>query len=662
MSPQHRPIKRNQNASNDNQYYENQDFGTVWLSEFLSYEKARNESIAKADLLNFTKLPGSTVHPAAEKNLHQHSKSVKKQAEKKQPSSMSADERRRLNELSRQLNNKSRSSIKTKSRKDRKQRLTPYVEANAKISRVLKHVKLRSNKEDMEARKLNDFYKLVKRESQAAIKIQTQCRRVLATKKARQFQLEVKSATLLESSVRMLLAKRLLQRLKERKRLATMIRERFFRLYIARFRRRKRIQLEHASATLVQSSVRMFFAKCILDKRRRQYSWEINQQRWRALSTRLAWKDLRINFHARQIQCIARRGLAKARVRKLFVLCTQSATVIQCIWRRTAAKILKADIVYRATVEKMKNKIRVIASEKEYWKQQIEELEKPSKVHRLKDLEAQKKKLEDEAKEKEEQINTLESYYKDQLELQEQLTPRAISNGWEEQLKINLKDTRERITVAKLDLMFRIHIGLKKAKHELNILEAVNLDAKKSLDHWSNWNQAEQDRLWAFQRQHNRDIEGRELRHAIVNEQLKWQVKHCRLSGKPDKRKLLVNDPVENEVVQHLIDNVKSKADEFQAVQHAEHCFQPFQRFWDTISAAATEFSSVAVLDNTAKMNRAASENTAARDEKTNEKMSLNEASLHPHTAQAFPSKLPFHLLEKMRKERNDIATSLKPK
>lgn len=90
MSPQHRPIKQNQKALlAADQYYDNQDFETSWLSEFLSYEKTRNESIAKADLLNFTKLPGSTVHPHADKHLLRQSKNAKNQVAKPK-SSMSA--------------------------------------------------------------------------------------------------------------------------------------------------------------------------------------------------------------------------------------------------------------------------------------------------------------------------------------------------------------------------------------------------------------------------------------------------------------------------------------------------------------------------------------------------------------------------------------------
>jgi hypothetical protein len=655
LAPQHRPIKPNQNALLANsQYYDNQDFDSVWLSEFLSYEKTRNESIAKADLLNFCKLPGSTVHPHADKHLLQQSKNTNNQVAKPK-SSMSADERRRLKELSRQLNKKSKSAF---SKKGRHQQLTPYVEANTKISRVLQHVKLKTNREDMEASQLNDFYELVARETQAATKIQTQCRRVLATRHARQVELEVRSATQIQSSVRMLLAKILLGQIKERQRRATEVRDHFIRLSIARYRRRKRIELENKSAILNQSVVRMFLAKCVLHRKSLQHSFEINQHKWRALSIRLAWKDLRLNFHARQIQCIVRRKLAKTRVRKLSVLFTKSAITIQCIWRRFAAKTLKSDVVYRADVEKMKKKIRIIASEKEYWRQQVEELAKPNKLQHLNNLEGQKKQLEADLAEKEDQIRVLEAHYKDQLELQDQITPRAIASGWEEQLKINMNDTRERITSAKLQLLFRVKISLKKVTGELERLHAIQSEAKGNLDHWSNWHQVEQDRLWDFQRQHNREVADRELRHAIVDEKLKWKVKHFVFSGKPDKRRSLVRGPVDNEVVERLIDKVKTNGFEYQALQHSEHTFKPFQKFWDSLSAAANEFDNNFDPSSVCQTKRADFKGDAAP---TAANYDLEKASLH-HQKHLFPAKLPFELVQKMREEREAITTSLKPK
>ena len=653
MSSQRRPIRRNDNASASKQYYEDKDLGSVWLEEFLAYEKTRKDSIVKADLYNFTKLPGSTVHPHAEKHLQ--SKSIKsKTTDKSKASCMTTDERRRLNELSRQLYKKDGPALTTNPHKRQSQKkLMPYVEANTKISRVLKHVKLKTNREDMKASQLNNFYRIVAHETKSAIQIQSQCRRVLASKYTKRFRLEVHKATQIQSRVRMFLSKRLLEQLKEIKRLATEVRERFLRLYIARYQRKKPIKLENESATLCQSVVKMYFAKCLLNQKKLQYSWEVNQFRWRSLSTRLAWKDLRLNFYARQIQCMIRRALAKFKVLRMFVMHTKSAVAVQCVWRRFAAKIRKDDIVYRAAVDVMCNKIRLIASEKKYWKEQVDELNKPSKLQHLRDLEDRKHRLQTDLAEKDDQIRTLESHYNDQLQLQEQISPRAIASGWEEQLKINLNDTRERITEAKLESLFRIQIELKKTERELQCLYAAYYDAKQSFGHWSHWHQVEQDQMWEFQRKHNQEVESRELRHAIVNEKLKWAVTPFVHSGKPDKRRPLANGPVENELVEHLIDEVKNKSDQLEAFCHAENTFKPFQRFWDSLSKYASQQSSLSGIDLNVSPSR---QKSAPPEKKTldSAKTDLN--------SRAFPTALPFGLVEKVREERKEIAATLKPK
>jgi hypothetical protein len=119
---------------------------------------------------------------------------------------------------------------------------------------------------------------------------------------------------------------------------------------------------------------------------------------------------------------------------------------------------------------------------------------------------------------------------------------------------------------------------------------------------------------------------------------------------------------VENAVVERLIDTISTRADEIQAVNHAEHTFKPFQKFWDSLSEAAIEFSSVAPSnfshkkgagfeDHAAKVPAAASYDSSIPD----------KASLYSQK-QTFPSKLPFGLVQKVRDERETITASLKPK
>ena len=448
----------------------NDDFEATFLAEFLSHERSKHDAVTKADLLNFTNLPGSTVHPA-----FQRAKLNKKSALNNVAGKFSGipdHERRRFDELS-----KKKTSTKAK-QGHQKKLFAPYVEANSKISRVLQHKKPRSKAEDMQASQLNDFYKLVARETAAAIVLQSHCRRIMDTKLANKKAHEMRQATKIQSSIRAYFARQLLRRLKEETERATNIREQCIRLHVARIRRRKRIKLEHDSAIICQSTIRMFFAKRVAHLLRLQQSWEINQQRWRAISTRLAWADLRINFYARQIQSVVRRKLAKRRVSAMFAVHTKSAILIQSVWRRYISQQQKDEIMYQQNVDHRSDKIRLLMTEHKYWKQRLEELTKPSKLQVKQGLDDQKEVLEKARSDKYEQIHALECHYRDQLQVQQQITPRAIAGGWEEQVKVNLKDTRERITRAKLDLFFDIEMKLKAVTNKVETIQRGIDEAK----------------------------------------------------------------------------------------------------------------------------------------------------------------------------------------
>eukprot|EP00970_Alexandrium_tamarense_P013701 scaffold3626_cov189-Alexandrium_tamarense.AAC.2 len=657
------PKKRPTNGSSS--YYEDQDYGSLWLQQFLSFEQERNQAIARSDLELFRDLPLSIVHPHVSKHLSTHLSKQPKIKGNKSPkalNSISNYEKQRISKLIKVLNQKGKAEVQA----DKRPSLTPYIEANTKISRVLNRMKLKTNAEDMQSSQLNNFYNIVAKETTAAIVIQSQRRRVLAIKCAQLVALQTKIAIKIQSLVRGLFARRLLNSLKEEKRRARLIREKCVRVYIARWSRKRQVRLEQESAVLCQSTIRVYFAKCILNQKRLQYSWGINQLRWRAISTRLAWMDLRMNFYARQIQCIVRRKLAQKRVLSLVILFNRAAVDIQRIWRQFAAQKQKKRIIYELMVETQCNKIRIIVSEERYWKQEVENLAKPIKVQHRQGLEVQKKELETACRERIEQINALEIHFRDQLEMQQQITPRAIEGGWEEQIEINLKDTCDRITETKLDLMFTIQPKRNAVITQLATIISTEEDARRSLEHWRAWHQVEQNRLWDLQRQHDREVEEIEMKHAIVDEQMRWALKHYMPSGKPDKRRTLLFGTLESgERVQQLVDVVKEKADEYQSKQHLECTWKPFQKVWDQFNSLEIESSSglhAAGSDVRQQESnvRSSTKEQSRHDMSQEGSNDFDNASLYPMKT-PFPKKLPFELLQQVRDERTDICTSLKP-
>lgn len=628
-------------AAAHSSYYDNSDLSSVWLQAYFQYEKQKNDAAARVDLAKFIELPGSLVHPHAQNHLQQVAKHSKTKSPKK------SHERRHVKEMRKTLLGNKQQSKQQTVRKSMEGPL-PYVEANSKISRVLKHMKLKTNKEDMQVLRLNEFYELVARETAAAIVLQSACRRVLATAYARQLALETAQATIIQCFVRQFIARRLLQELQSAKQKATLIRERFVRTYIASCRRLKQIKLEHNAALVCQSTVRMYFAKRLLLSMKLQYSWEVNQTRWKMLSLRLTFADMRINFYARQIQCIVRQRLAQKRVASMYKEHSKAALRIQCCWRRFDAQLRIRDILYERSIEQLCNKIRIITSEHNYWTQKVEELKTPAKLQVKADIELEQAELLEQRRQKYKEIHALETHFEDQFDLLQQISPHEVEGGWEEQVKLNLADTRERITKAKLDLLFGIQVKLKSVEKRLDVILSNEKDAADCMNHWGTWRQAEQDALWNVQRQHDDEVAEKEKRKSIIDEQMRWAVNFFVPSGKPDKRRPLVRDSDSaNSAPLHINELAAAtsmKINKIQEINHLSRTWIPFQNMLD--------------LFNQGSLFECLNQNEDTRQYSQNGVVHPTSASQTPYGAQlnSFPPRhLPWHLLKEVREERKEI-------
>lgn len=643
LSPQHRTnaIPR---ASGDRNLSNYDDFSSIWMQSFLSYEKSEKDNAARKDLSNFIELPGHLVHPHAQRHLKRINKTN---------SPKKVHQRRHIREMRNALLGASKQATTKRSvAKSSMEGPLPYVEANTKISRVLKHMKLKTNKEDMQASRLDEFYELVARETAAAIFLQSSFRRVLATAYVRQLALETSKATRIQCFVRQFIARRVLQELQRTKRDATLIILRTIQLYVARCRRRKQLKLEHNAAVICQSTVRMYFAKRILASMKLQHSWEVNQIRWKALSLRLAFADMRVNFYARQIQCIVRKRLAQRRVTLMYTEHSKAALKIQCCWRRFDAQLRNRDLLYERSIEQHCNKIRIITSEHNYWAQRVEDLKSPAKLKIKADTEFQHANLLEERRQKYEEIHSLETHFEDQFNLLQQISPQEVEGGWEEQVKLNLADTRERITNAKLDMLFRIQVRLKSVEKKLAAILSNEREADDSVSHWGEWRQAEQEALWNVQRQHDDEVAEKEKKKSIIDEQMRWTVKFYSASGKPDKRKPLVvgSDSVNmgNERIDELTSAAALQISKQQEIMHLSRTFTPFQRLMD-------QFNEGSLLDGLTR----AQEDAAlySRHKMVNQGLQnkLHYGRQTTTNMNPFPQQLPWNLLKEVRDEQKQI-------
>lgn len=646
LSPQLRTNARTRSGSGDN-YYDNHDFGSVFLQSFLSFEKMKNDTAERKDLSKFIELPSSTVHPHAQNHLQKKAKA--KHTTKK--SSPRHNEGRHIKKLRKTLlGGNTKLQQQQQQQRSTKGSPLPYVEANTKISRVLKHVKLKSKKEDMQASRLNVFYKLVQKETAAAIVLQSHCRRILATVQVRQFANQTAQAIKIQCCTRQFIARKVLKELQCAKLKATLIRERIVRLYVARCRRRNQIKLEYNAAVTCQSSVRMYFAKRILRSKKMQHSWEVNQMRWQLISLRLTFANAHIikSLRAVQIQCVVRRRLAQTRVASIQLLYTKAAIRIQCCWRRYEAQQRNKQILYEHAVEQQCNKVRTMMSEHNYWKEKAAALQTEPKLQLKSDLEMQKGNLIEKQRQKQEEICALETHFEDQTNLLQEITPQEVEGGWEEQVKLNLVDTRERITTAKLDFLFDIQLKLKSVENKLNTIYSNEKEVSESVKNWGNWRQAEQDALWAFQRQHDDEVEEKEARKRIIDEQMKWKVKFTVPSGKPKKqsRGLDVSMPTSG-TLKALADETARKISKVQELNHLNRTWQPFEKMSSTLFEALQR----QVVESKQQSVQHVDEEFTPIELSS----SSNVEGIIENALEAFPQRIPFEQIREAREEKEAI-------
>ncbi|KAK1732911.1 hypothetical protein QTG54_016449 [Skeletonema marinoi] len=460
----------------------------------------------------------------------------------------------------------------------------PYVEANTKISRVLKHMKLKTNKEDMQASRLDEFYKLVARETAAAIVLQSSCRRVLATACVRQLALETAQATKIQCFVRRFIARRVPQT--EANQIGT---QRSDNLPIHR---------ENALAKPLVGSKPNPMEDALLASRICRYADQLL---------------CKTNSMHRQTKTCSKR------VASMHAEHSKAALKIQCCWRRFDAQLRNRALLYERSVEQHCNKIRIITSEHNYWTQKI---------------------------------HALETHFEDQFNLLQQISPQEVEGGWEEQVKLNLTDTRERITKAKLDMLFRIQVKLKSVESKLNDILSNEKGAADSMNHWGKWRQAEQDALWNFQRQHDDKVAEKEKRKSIVDEQLRWAVKFYVASGKPDKRRPLVVDDSDsvNIRIEELTAAAALQMNKIQEMNHLSRTWTPFQRMMDQFNQG-TIFEGLTQNGDTRQYSH---EEMVHPTLISQSKSYMARAKLEP-----FPQKIPWHLLKELETSKKRLNVSL---
>lgn len=178
--------------------------------------------------------------------------------------------------------------------------------------------------------------------------------------------------------------------------------------------------------------------------------------------------------------------------------------------------------------------IQVLTAEESYAEERLERFKKRFFNSGLKEKSEHKlQKL----YEKMEEIHKLENDYAEMVRQREILSPRALVQGWIQELEATIFRLREETTKAKLDCLFheQCEVELSDAYLEEKLLEIEEFSALKERSAYSrNVEYADQRRraYWASIKQIRDDH-----RRKVAEEKRRWNVRYYTSDGKPDKKR-----------------------------------------------------------------------------------------------------------------------------
>jgi hypothetical protein len=513
---------------------------SLWMVGFLHHnKKTKSEEVAK-DLQPFLRLPGSTVLPRVEKDLSKviekdlvnkrndlspriyDPNDVRDPSEKDNRTKMSDEERMRLDQLGDQLvkNKQTVSGMRL------------YEAANYKIRRVIRDKKPRKHPPTLKSTLMEQMFEVERRETQGAIIIQHFWHKYLIIKQLKDNVNKGKRIVIIQAMIRGMIT---------RKWLSLWYKNRFLMIiqWQARFRRHlsnkhyDEVKIEESAAAVkMQKGVRMFLGKCVAYWKRLHLAAERVQCLWRGCIARArsdkVWLDRQVTF----IQSFTRFGLAKGKFKEEKAEMDEAASLISRCWRGFWGRKLKNDLLYARETACRQAQVRLLGSEEQFYADHIRLLERRIK----------RAGLDEKNNELTAVVNQMYKYVEDQefnyVELMRQkecVSPRAIEQGWVEELGKNIRDHRNLITKFKLECLFDKGLEQRQVEEDFNKrMDNLN-QVKMKMSLSAKWREEELEQIWARNQRLVYEMEDIWKRQAIAAERRKWGIKFTKASGKPDK-------------------------------------------------------------------------------------------------------------------------------
>ncbi|TMW68518.1 hypothetical protein Poli38472_005986 [Pythium oligandrum] len=133
-------------------------------------------------------------------------------------------------------------------------------------------------------------------------------------------------------------------------------------------------------------------------------------------------------------------------------------------------------------------------------------------------------------------VNDLEAIYLDMQTQRLRVSPRAIEQGWVEEMEHKMREQRRLITKTKLQVFFDLGFRLKKKAEEYHAIASKIRELEEKRLRFQIWRDEEFLDYWQRECDHQHQQRMIERRRRIADQKRRWRVHFHHLSGKRDRR------------------------------------------------------------------------------------------------------------------------------
>lgn len=414
-----------------------------------------------------------------------------------------------------------------------KRQMKVYEHENKKLRKALRQGRGGVVKQDrmLRVKAMDDLVELEREQQQAAVRIQKSYKTYRRKCFWMEYVYKSRAAVKIQRLAKGMVVRKMVRLwLARRWYLVTQVQS-FVRGVQDRARARRMFVYEGWAAVDIQRIFRGYLARQRVMRRIAKRAARKIQALWRGAKVRAKLDRQWIDSQVIKIQAGILRFLSYKKFKEDWPRANAAATLIQRIFRGASTRMRRNDLLWEREHENRKLHMRVLRVEEVWISKEIQTMKKSRRKDNLDG------KLPPLRKAWQDSIEEVRKFEYDLVALQRErmkMSPRAVEQGWTDELDKNVEQHRVWATDAKLKALFQVALPLRLMEEEKEKSDRDFADLQYKREQLDEWWRQDRDDMWARDSERKWALFKENRRKNIASQRRKWAFDFYTDTGKPD--------------------------------------------------------------------------------------------------------------------------------